>query len=111
MSKVTISVVTLVSLTSEVSAKLFEHIFWKNVHRVDGRITEVKNTQIFFLKFLSMPPLLPVRRLDLSDSHIATWQIHLDCTPVSLTSRRGPGLSTKSGLPNSGSSCIFRASS
>ncbi len=49
MSKVTISVVTLVSLTSEVSAKLFEHIFWKNVHRVDGRITEVKNTQIFFL--------------------------------------------------------------
>ncbi len=31
VSKVTISVVTLFSLTSEISAKLFGHIVWENV--------------------------------------------------------------------------------
>ncbi len=67
--------------------------------------------------FLVTPRILPVRRLDLSYSHITTWQIHwitktlFDCIPMSLTSRRGPGLSTESGLRNSGSSSIFRASS
>jgi hypothetical protein len=47
-SKATISVVTLFSLASEVHAKLFRHILWENVHRVDGRITEVKHTHICF---------------------------------------------------------------
>jgi hypothetical protein len=49
VSEVTISVVTLFSLTSEISAKLFGHILWENVRRVDGWVTEVKHTQIFFL--------------------------------------------------------------
>ncbi len=49
VSKVTISVVTLFSLTSEDSAKLFGHILWENVCRVDGGVTEVKHTQFCFL--------------------------------------------------------------
>ncbi len=67
--------------------------------------------------YLVTPRVLPVRRLDLSDSYIAAWQIHwitntlLDCIPMSLTSRHGPGLSTESGQPNSGASCTFQASS
>jgi hypothetical protein len=44
----TISVGTLFSLASEVRAKLFRHILWENVRRVDGGITEVKHTQILF---------------------------------------------------------------
>ncbi len=48
-SEVTISFVTLFSLTSEISAKIFGHILWENVYRVDGQVTEVKHTQILFL--------------------------------------------------------------
>jgi hypothetical protein len=48
VSKVTISVVTLFSLASEFSTKLFRHILRKNVHNVDGWVTEVKHTQILF---------------------------------------------------------------
>jgi hypothetical protein len=49
VSKVTISVVSLFSLSSEVHANLFGHILWENVRRVDRLITEVKHTQILFL--------------------------------------------------------------
>ncbi len=49
VSKVTISVDTLFSLTNEISAKLFGHILWENVRGVDGWITGVKHTQILFL--------------------------------------------------------------
>ncbi len=49
MSKVTINVVTLFSLTSENIAKLFGHILWENFRRVDGQVMEVKHTQISFL--------------------------------------------------------------
>jgi hypothetical protein len=49
VSEVIISVVTLFSLESEVSAKLFGHILWENVRRVDGWVTEVKHTQTLFL--------------------------------------------------------------
>jgi hypothetical protein len=49
VSKVTISVVTLLSLASEVCAKLVRHIPGRNVHRDGGHITEVKHTQILFL--------------------------------------------------------------
>jgi hypothetical protein len=48
VSKVAISVGTLLS-TSEISARLFGHIPWKNVRWVDGRVTEVKPTKILFL--------------------------------------------------------------
>ncbi len=44
VSKVAIGVGTLLSLASEVGAKLFGHILWKNVRWVDGRVTEVKHT-------------------------------------------------------------------
>jgi hypothetical protein len=49
VSKVTISVVTLFSLVSEICAKLFRHILGENVRRVDGCIIEVEHTQIPFL--------------------------------------------------------------
>jgi hypothetical protein len=46
VSKVTIGVGTLFSLASEVGAKLFGHILWKNVRWDDGWVTDVKHTQI-----------------------------------------------------------------
>jgi hypothetical protein len=49
VSKVTISVVTLFTLTSEISAKIFGHILWENVRRVDRQVTKVKHTKILFL--------------------------------------------------------------
>ncbi len=49
VSEVTISVVALFTLTSEISVKLFGHILWENVCRVDGWVMEVKHTQILFL--------------------------------------------------------------
>jgi hypothetical protein len=49
VSEVGIIVVTLFSLASEVSAKLFGHILWENVRGVDGQVTEIKHTQIHFL--------------------------------------------------------------
>jgi hypothetical protein len=49
VSEVTISVVTLFTLTSEISTKLFEHILWENVRSVDGWVTEVKHTHILLL--------------------------------------------------------------
>ncbi len=49
LNKVAISVGTLLSLTSEISAKLFGHILWENVRWVDGQVTEVKYTQILLL--------------------------------------------------------------
>ncbi len=49
VSKVTISVGTLFSLTGEIGAKLFGHILWENVRWVDERVMEVKHTQILLL--------------------------------------------------------------
>ncbi len=49
VSKVAISVGTLLSLTSEISAKLFGRILWENVRWVGRRVTEVKHTQILSL--------------------------------------------------------------
>ncbi len=58
VSKVTISVVTLFSLTSEVSAKLFGHILWENIRRVDGRVTEEKKYPHPFSLWWQYQPLL-----------------------------------------------------
>jgi hypothetical protein len=44
-----ISVGTLLSLTSEIGAKLFGHFLWENLCWVDGWVTEIKHTQILFL--------------------------------------------------------------
>jgi hypothetical protein len=49
VSKITVGVGTLLSLASEVGAKLFGHIFWEDVRWVDGLVTEVKHTQILLL--------------------------------------------------------------
>jgi hypothetical protein len=49
VSKVAIGVGTLLSLASEVGAKLFGHILWEDVRWVDGWVTEVKHTQILLL--------------------------------------------------------------
>jgi hypothetical protein len=47
--KIAIGVGTLLSLASEVGAKLFGHILWEDVCWVDGWVTEVEHTQIFLL--------------------------------------------------------------
>jgi hypothetical protein len=71
------------------------------------------SSQMVSKSFLVTQRVLPVRRLDLSDSYIAMLQIHwitktlLDCIPMSLTSRHGPSLSTKSGPTTSSGSCVF----
>jgi hypothetical protein len=49
VSKIAIDVGTLFSLAGENRAKLFGHILWEDVCWVDGRITEVKHTQILLL--------------------------------------------------------------
>ncbi len=49
VSKIAIGVGTLLSLASEVVAKLFGHILWEDVRWVDGWVTEVKHTQILLL--------------------------------------------------------------
>ncbi len=49
MSKIAIGVGTLLSLASEVGAKLFGHILWEDVRSVDGWVTEVKHTRILLL--------------------------------------------------------------
>ncbi len=49
LSEITIGLGTLRSLAGEVCAKLFEHILWEDVRWVNGRVTEVKHTQILLL--------------------------------------------------------------
>ena len=49
LSKVTISVVTLFSIASEICAKLFRHVLVENVRGVDGCNPEVEHTQILYL--------------------------------------------------------------
>jgi hypothetical protein len=63
VSKVTISVVTLFSLTSEIISEHFGHILWENFCRVDGQVTKVKHTQILFLFGSSVNLYSTTRRL------------------------------------------------
>jgi hypothetical protein len=49
VSEIAIGVGTLLSLASEVGAKLFRHILWEEVRWVDGWVTEVKHTQTLLL--------------------------------------------------------------
>jgi hypothetical protein len=85
VSKVTISVVTLVSLASEVHAKLFRHIPGKNIRRVDGHITEVKHTQILFL-FGSSINLYSTTRLLLPLTARGIVLVCIRCCRVALAS-------------------------
>jgi hypothetical protein len=59
-NEVTISVVTLFTLTSEISANLFGHILWENVRRVDGRVTEV-NIPKSFISLAAVSTFTPPR--------------------------------------------------
>ncbi len=57
VSKVTISVVTLFSLASEICAKRFRHILVVSVQMVDGHDPKVEHTQNFFLFWQQYQPL------------------------------------------------------
>jgi hypothetical protein len=85
VSKDTISVVTLFSLASEVSAKLFGQILWKKFQRVDGRVTEVKHTQILFL-FGSSINLYSATRLLLPLMARRIVSVCIGCCRVALAS-------------------------
>jgi hypothetical protein len=83
VGEVTISVVTLFTLTCDISTKLFGHILWENVRRVDGQVTEVKHTQILLL-FGSSVNLYSTTKLLLSLT--ARWIvfIHIRCCGIAL---------------------------
>jgi hypothetical protein len=85
VSEDAISVGTLFSLASEVSAKLFGHVLWENVHRVDRRVTEVKHTQILFL-FGSSINLYSMTRLLLPLMARRIVFFCVGCCRVALTS-------------------------
>jgi hypothetical protein len=81
----TFGVVTLFSPAIEVCAKLFRHILWKNVRRVDGGITEVKHTQILFL-FGSSINLYSATRLLLPLMAGRIFFVRIGCCRVALAS-------------------------
>ncbi len=85
VSEGTISVVTLFSLTSKISAKLFRYILWENVRRVDGRVTEVKDTQILFL-FGSSINLYSTMRLLLPLTARRIAFVRIRCCGIALAS-------------------------
>ncbi len=85
VSKVAISFGTLFSLTSEISAKLFGHILWKNVRWVDGWVTEVKHTQIFFL-FGGSVNLYSTTRLLLPLTAGRIFLVRIGCCGIALAS-------------------------
>ncbi len=85
VSKVTISVGTLFSLASEVSAKLFRHVIGKNVCRVDGQVTELKHTRILFLCGSSIT-LYSAMRLLLSLTAGRIVFIRIGCCRVAFAS-------------------------
>jgi hypothetical protein len=101
---VSISVVTLFSLTSEISAKLFGHIIWENVHRVDGRVMEVKHTQIFFL-FGGSVNLYSMTRLFLPLTAGRIVFVCIWCCGIALASVTLFGSGSSIG---SGTRCIIR---
>jgi hypothetical protein len=85
VSKVTISIVTLFSLANEICAKLFRHVLGDNVRRVDGCITEVEHTQIFFF-FGSIINLYPTMRLPLPLTARGIVLVRIRCCRVALAS-------------------------
>jgi hypothetical protein len=85
VSKVTISVGTLFTLTSEVGAKLFGHILWENVRWVDGWVTEVKHTQIL-LFFGNSVNLYSMTGLLLSLTAGRVFLVRIGCCGIALAS-------------------------
>jgi hypothetical protein len=85
VSKVTISVGTLFSLTSEIGAKLFGHILWENVCWVDGWVTEVKHIQILLL-FCGSVNLYSMTRLLLPLMARRVFLVCIGCCGIALAS-------------------------
>jgi hypothetical protein len=81
VNEVTISAVTLFPLASEVCAKLFGHILWENVCRVDRGITEVKHTHTLFLfgssinLYFSTRLLLPLMARRIVFDHVGCCRV------------------------------------
>jgi hypothetical protein len=77
VSEIAIGVGTLLSLASEVGAKLFGHIFWEDVCWVDEWVMEVKHTQILLLFGSSVNPYSMMGLLVASDGrkgfHRVLW--------------------------------------
>jgi hypothetical protein len=84
-SKVAIGIGTLLSIASEVGAKLFGHILWKNVRCVDGLVMEVKHTQILLL-FGGSINLYSVIRLLLPLTAGRVFLVHFCCCGIALAS-------------------------
>ncbi len=85
VSKIAIGVGTLLSLAGEVCAKLFGHILWKDVHWVDGWVTEVKHTQILLL-FGSSVNLYSTTGLLLPLMAGRVFLIRIGCCGIALAS-------------------------
>jgi hypothetical protein len=100
VSKIAIGVGTLLSLASEVGAKLFGHILWEDVRWVDGWVTEVKNTQILLLFGSSVNPYSTMGLL-LPMMAGRVFLICIGCCGIALTSvtllghERGNGSGTR----------------
>jgi len=86
VSKVTISIVTLFSLASEISAKLFRHVLGENIRGVDRRIPEVVEHSLFFFLFGSSINLYPMTRLLLLLMTRGIVLIPIRCCRVALAS-------------------------
>jgi hypothetical protein len=104
VNKVTISVVALFSLVSEISAKLFRHVLGENIQGVDGCIPEADHSQFFFL-FGSSINLYPTTRLFLLLMTRGIFLICIRCSGVMLTSvmlfgsGSGVGIGTRCTIP------------
>jgi hypothetical protein len=85
VSKVAIGDGTLLSLASEVGAKLFGHILWEDVRWVDGRVMEVKHTQILLL-FGSSVNLYSTMGLLLPLTAGRVFLIRIGCCGIALAS-------------------------
>jgi hypothetical protein len=85
VSKITIGVGTLHSLAGEVCAKLLGHILWEDVRWVDGRVTEVKHTQILLL-FGGSVNLYSLMGLILPLTTRRVFLVRIGCCGIALAS-------------------------
>ncbi len=85
MSKIAIGVGTLLSLASEVRAMLFRHILWEDVRWVDGRLAEVKHTQILLL-FDGSVNLYSTTGLLFPQTAGRVFLVHIGCCGIALAS-------------------------
>jgi hypothetical protein len=98
VSKIAFGVGTLLSLASEVGAKLFGNILWENVRWVDGWVTEVKHTQILLL-FGGSVNLYSTTGLLLPLTAGRVFLVCIGCCGIALTSvilfRRESGIGSE----------------